>query len=292
MTLDQLRYFIEAARYQHIGKAAKSVAISPSAVSGAIAALENELGCELFDRQGKSILLNAKGAELLRRAERLLDDSDAIQRDLAGASASLGGRCRIAGSPFLALGYLEPAWERLRLLHPNLSCEISAMATAQVIHAVAAGALDFGLCFSPLKRPGIKQLELHRGQLRIALAKNHPLIKKKPIEALKALSSLPAVVHKAVAGVDLCDMHPMFDRFGISLQIEMIFEGDDVAVRRIARSGAWSLLPEVVIRAHSDVLSILPAPPSWDAPYNISAIFPQHREQSRIVQGMLGALRL
>ena len=61
MTLDQLRYFLAAARFEHIGKAAQSVSISPSAISTAIAALEDELGCELFRREGKSIVLNVSG---------------------------------------------------------------------------------------------------------------------------------------------------------------------------------------------------------------------------------------
>ena len=48
MNFDQLRYFVETARFEHIGKAAKSVAISPSAISHAIANLEDELGLDPF----------------------------------------------------------------------------------------------------------------------------------------------------------------------------------------------------------------------------------------------------
>ena len=40
MKIDQLRYFFETARQGHIGRAANIVAISPSAISHSIAALE------------------------------------------------------------------------------------------------------------------------------------------------------------------------------------------------------------------------------------------------------------
>ena len=51
MKLDQLTYFLEAARHEHIGKAAKAVAISPSAISHSISALEKELGRPLFKKR-------------------------------------------------------------------------------------------------------------------------------------------------------------------------------------------------------------------------------------------------
>ncbi len=55
MTLDQLQYFVEAARRQHIGQAARFLNISPSAISHSIAALEEEFGQSLFEKQGRQI---------------------------------------------------------------------------------------------------------------------------------------------------------------------------------------------------------------------------------------------
>ena len=84
MTLDQLRYFHEAARFQHVGKAARFVHISPSAVSAAIAALEAELDCKLFDRQGKTIALTDQGKLLKERAEKLLEQVSGIKEVVHG----------------------------------------------------------------------------------------------------------------------------------------------------------------------------------------------------------------
>ena len=83
----------------------------------------------------------------------------------------------------------------------------------------------------------------------------------------------------------------MYDHFGIKLDIEMVFEGDDLAVQRVANSQSWSLLPDVVIEAHPQLVCSLAAPSDWDAPYTISAIFLQHREQNPVIQSLLAALK-
>src|SRR5262245_37810813 len=102
MTLDQLRYFQEAARYQHVGKAALAARISPSAVSGAVRALEEELGCALFERRGKAVFLTAAGRRLQTAAARLLAQAGALREAVHGQPAGLAGEYRLGASHFLA----------------------------------------------------------------------------------------------------------------------------------------------------------------------------------------------
>jgi DNA-binding transcriptional LysR family regulator len=79
MTFDQLRYFFAAARFEYIAEESPSVAISPSAVSNAIGALEDELGCALFDREGERIVLNDAGKYPRDEAERVLHHLARVQ---------------------------------------------------------------------------------------------------------------------------------------------------------------------------------------------------------------------
>src|SRR4051812_42523995 len=102
MTLDQLRYFYEAARFEHVGKAAKFVHISPSAISASIATLESELDCQLFDRLGKSIVLTENGKKLKEEAEKIFDQVASIQTNVRGKAGHLSGDYRLGASHFLA----------------------------------------------------------------------------------------------------------------------------------------------------------------------------------------------
>lgn len=57
----QLKYFLVAAEYEHITKAAKSLHIAQPALSQSIKHLEEEHGVPLFERKNRSIRLNASG---------------------------------------------------------------------------------------------------------------------------------------------------------------------------------------------------------------------------------------
>ena len=71
MTLDQLRIFVEVAERQHLTQAAAALALTPSAVSSSIKALEERYGTALFDRVGRRIETNEAGRIFLpRRAAR------------------------------------------------------------------------------------------------------------------------------------------------------------------------------------------------------------------------------
>ena len=67
MELLQLRYFLVAAQYQHMTKAAEHLQIAQPALSQAIHRLEAELGVPLFERKNRSIELNEEGKFLQKR---------------------------------------------------------------------------------------------------------------------------------------------------------------------------------------------------------------------------------
>ena len=72
MTLDQLRIFVAVASVEHITRGAEKLNLSQSAVSAAIRALEMRYGVDLFDRVGRSIVLNQAGRQFLIEARKVL----------------------------------------------------------------------------------------------------------------------------------------------------------------------------------------------------------------------------
>lgn len=70
MELYQIRYFLELNKYQHMSVAADLLHISQPALSRSIAALEKELGIQLYDRVGKHIRLNKNGERFAVYAEK------------------------------------------------------------------------------------------------------------------------------------------------------------------------------------------------------------------------------
>ena len=56
MELQQIKYFREVAKREHVTRAAEKLFVSQSAISRAVTQLEEELGVPLFYRQGRAVM--------------------------------------------------------------------------------------------------------------------------------------------------------------------------------------------------------------------------------------------
>lgn len=278
MTIDQLRYFFETAKTQHLNRAAQSLNISPSAVSAAIAALEDEYKCKLFDREGKRIRLTKKGQFLKDQAEKLFDHTNAIGLGMRGQNTDFSGTFKMAASHYLANHFLSKAWVSIQDKFPSLSVELGSRATHQVISDVLSGSLDGGLCISPLRHPDLKIIEIYQGQMYIAARSKHPIFKVPPHQQLKKISTYSALIHKPMVGVDICDNHPMFKKFGVNPNIRCFWDSDDVAIEILESSDSWTMLPDFVIETQAKTLKAIAVPPGWNAPVSVAFVFRSHRE--------------
>jgi DNA-binding transcriptional LysR family regulator len=82
-TLRQLQVFLEVARVESVSRAAAALAMSQSAVSGALGDLERQFDVQLFDRLGKRLQLSALGRAVRGPAEATLDQARELERALA-----------------------------------------------------------------------------------------------------------------------------------------------------------------------------------------------------------------
>lgn len=78
MELLQFRYFLTAAKYEHMTKAAEILHVAQPALSQCIRRLENELGVSLFDRKGRQIVLNDSGKMLQKKLRPIMAAIDGI----------------------------------------------------------------------------------------------------------------------------------------------------------------------------------------------------------------------
>ena len=83
MTLQQLRYVIQAADSRSMNEAAKALYISQPSLSGAIKELEKEIGIELFKRSSHGTVLTPEGEEFLGYARQVTDQYQLLENRYA-----------------------------------------------------------------------------------------------------------------------------------------------------------------------------------------------------------------
>jgi DNA-binding transcriptional LysR family regulator len=286
MKIEQLRYFLEAARQEHLGRAAVKISISPSAISRSISELERELGRELFVKRGKNVALTNHGKLLMERAESFLSGLEAIKDELASEQVEQVGHYRLAATHGLCARRLVPAWSRIQTKNPRLTAEVYTLRSAEVAAGVASGEYDFGLSLSPQESPSLGARVLYRGQLVLAVRRGHPVLKL-PLAARAAkLSDYPAVLAKSFQGVDNCESHPAFGRFDIAPRLEFMFDSYDVAVERLCSTDSWSLFPDLLLEEAGGRLAAI-VPPGWQAELRVAALWPKHRFLTRPLKRLL-----
>lgn len=122
--LNSLRAFVAAARHLSLAKAADELNVTPGAVSQQIKQLEDHLGCALFRRTNRQLLLTDEGQAclpgLVEAFERMHEALRAI------AQAGLDGRLTVSVAPSLASKWLVPRLDRFTALHPEIDVLVSA----------------------------------------------------------------------------------------------------------------------------------------------------------------------
>jgi DNA-binding transcriptional LysR family regulator len=140
--LDGVEAFLSVAQHRSFRRAAADLAVTPSAVSQAIRALEARIGAALFIRTTRSVGLTEAGTRFLSRAkpafEELLAASE-VARDLGQRP---GGLLRLAAPravvPFLLNAKIAPFCEA----YPEVAVEI--VASADLVDIAAEG-FDAGI---------------------------------------------------------------------------------------------------------------------------------------------------
>ncbi|MCX6116111.1 MAG: LysR family transcriptional regulator [Proteobacteria bacterium] len=282
MKPDQLRHFYEVAQRQHIGLAAKSLRASAAGVSYSIECLEEELGVELFLKQGKRIFLTEAGRRLLEKVPVLQKNIDEIKSYVSLKTAPLEGKLRIGATHLLANLFAAPLVSKVLSDHQKLSAELLSMRSSDVVSAVLLDEIDVGICFSPQQHPSLTVESCYKGRLNIYLKPSHPLFKNR--SSVSELNRFDAVLPKAFGGVEICQTHPVFEAFGIVPNPRFLFDSYHVGIAMVENSHGWGFFPDCLEEVPKFPLKRLKMPPSFKADYSIALISRKDRYLGRSIQ--------
>jgi DNA-binding transcriptional LysR family regulator len=124
---ERLSGLIAFARAGSLGSyraAARSLSISPSAISKSIQRLERHFGVALFTRTTRSLTFTAEGRDLHERVLQLLLQAEEIEQVAKSARSEPAGTLRIAASFPIGLHVLAPAVTEFRKRFPKVLIDL------------------------------------------------------------------------------------------------------------------------------------------------------------------------
>lgn len=149
MKLRYLETFVVVADELHFGRAAEQLNVAQPAVSQTIAALEEELGAELFDRSRRQVSLTAAGEVFLEEARETLDQLDRASTLARRAAQGTHGRLVIGFTAACALSEMPAHITRFMRAHPGVDVRLRQMGTRDQLQHVRQGSMDVGFSVLP-----------------------------------------------------------------------------------------------------------------------------------------------
>ncbi|PTX97435.1 LysR family transcriptional regulator [Verrucomicrobia bacterium LW23] len=184
----QLRAFLALAQSGSFTLAGRQLHLTQSAISHAMRALEDELGCPLLYRSGKKIRLTPAGHRLRNHAEGILERLRRAEEDLSSLEHVDRGELRVAFSYSTAQHLLPGIIREFHDCFPLCQIRVQVGDTSTAVTALEQGTVDLAIMVGGILGPNLKSTPIFDDQVLFMVAPSHPWARRSRVE--------PADVHR------------------------------------------------------------------------------------------------
>jgi LysR family transcriptional regulator, nitrogen assimilation regulatory protein len=142
MNLDRLDLFLKIVDTGSVSGAGREANLTQPAVSRSLKLLEEELGADLFDRQGRGLLLTPAGRALIPCARQLVRDSQRARLQVQRAAGDAYFDLRVGTVDSLGTHVLPRCLGALQAEHADLKLKLWMGRTQSLLERVERGTLD------------------------------------------------------------------------------------------------------------------------------------------------------
>jgi LysR family transcriptional activator of nhaA len=238
-----LRYFWAVAKDGNLTRTASRLRVAQSALSSQIHQLEEQLGCPLFDRNGRRLVLTEAGRIALAYAEEIFTAGTQMVATLE-RGRSQEQPIRIGAVATLSRNFQESFVKPL-LTEPNVRLCLESGLLADLLHRLGNHALDLVLSNrAPLRDAGGKLQCRRIARQQVSIVGSE---RRTSFLFPRDLDGVPMILpgrESEIRG----EFDAMCEQLGVHIRI--LAEVDDMATMRLlARdTHALALLPTVVVR--------------------------------------------
>ncbi|MCT2535202.1 LysR family transcriptional regulator [Aquibacillus koreensis] len=278
MEIRQIQYFMEVAKREHVTEAADALHVAQSSVSRQIFNLEDELGVDLFIREGRSVKLTPLGRVFFERMKQVVTLIDESKREIKEYLNPAKGTVRIAFPISMAAHTLPSIIYAFRTRYPEARFEMSNALYYDLIDGVVNG--DFNLAMiapmpSKEMEKKINGTTLFTENIVALLPFHHPLANRKSI-TLREIKDDPFVVlpegyifrDQVIEACNKARFSP-----------KIAFEGKDIdALKGLVSAGLGSaLMPEMTLVDNTPRSTVVVPLSDYNLKRTVGVIYPTHR---------------
>ncbi|SDA31671.1 transcriptional regulator, LysR family [Pseudomonas sp. NFPP10] len=181
--LEQLRLFVGVAELRSFSAVARHQRKAQSAISSAIAQLEDDLGVSLFERSsGRQPRLTEAGSALLQEAREILRQCDRLNGRALALMRGQEARLRLAQDEAMPYQPVLDSLEALAEHFPSLEVQLASGAQGDVARKLVERRADLGLLFHHEQMPEtLERRALGSVEMVTVCAVGHPLAHEKRV---------------------------------------------------------------------------------------------------------------
>jgi len=260
MEIANLKAFIAVAEQSSFSLAAKQLFLTQPAVSKRIAALEEELNAQLFDRVSTQVTITEAGETLLISARRILLEISRAMDAVKALDDEVAGRLRVGTSHHVGIHRLPPVLRAYNANYPAVELDLSFLDSELACEQVQDGLLELAVVTLPQTIPNNLVVDtIWPDPLSIMVPYGHPLAKQGPHKP-DSLSAYPAIL-PSVGTITRRILENALSPFEVNVHVALESNYLETIKMMVSVGLGWSVLPtnmqnEEIVRVDMPALSM------------------------------------
>ncbi|WDZ95334.1 LysR family transcriptional regulator [Herbaspirillum sp. WKF16] len=199
--LRHLTYFRTVAETLHFGRAAELLHISQPPLTRQIAALEKELGAQLFDRSKRAIQLTPAGKYFYRDTTEIFKALERAKRNVSSSSTGKSGALKVGFMMSSAYNILPSVTRHYSAAYPEVDMRLTEYVPNLLATDIEDEKVDVGIMYRPEDCSRLDSHTIYAEPLLAVLPHDHRLASK-PAISIAELAEDPFIsIPRAIAPV-------------------------------------------------------------------------------------------
>lgn len=253
MKLQQLRYLTEVERQGlNLSVAAEKLHTSQPGISKQIKLLEDELGVEIFVRNGKRVTaVTPPGKSILEIAKRVLAECDNLKQAAQDFAEEDSGKLTIATTHTQARYMLPEVVQRFSQRYPKVKLGLVQGNPVQICRYTIAGQADFCIATEAIETfEELVMLPCYAWNRCVITPPDHPLLKQKTL-TLEEIARYPIITYD-FAFTGRSRINHAFEARGLKPNVVLTAIDSDVIKTYVALGLGIGILAQMAFNAQRD----------------------------------------